>query len=203
MGILIGRPGADTIDGTERGDVILSGKGADTINGGAGNDLIVSGKGDDVVNGGSGSDVVLAGRGDDTVIHIASENAGALDVYSGGAGRDTLRLVVTQAVYDSAEFQADLAQFQGRIAQHGSASGYFGSLNLLIASFENIDVVIEGGGNHPPTVTTTNPAAVTEGDAGAPDQVTVVVADYVAITDPDSGDVPVLCVPKTSSGLIS
>ena len=49
--------------------------------------------------------------------------------------------------------------------------------------------ITDDGTNVPPTVTVTNPAAVTESDD--PAAVTVTIADQVTITDPDVSDVPV------------
>ena len=170
MATRIGNNGDNILDGTD------------------GTDLIIARGGDDIINAGAGSDIVLAGNGNDTVIHVASENSNSIDTYSGGQGVDTLRLVVTQEMFDSAAFQADLARFDARIDRYGSASGYFVSLNILFSSFEHIEVVIESGGNQAPTITTTDPDAVSEGDAGAPDSVTVTIADHVAISDPDAGD---------------
>src|SRR5262249_46468497 len=43
--------------------------------------------------------------------------------------------------------------------------------------------------NHAPTITVTDPAAVTEGNTGTPAPMTVTIADQVAISDVDSNDV--------------
>jgi hypothetical protein len=150
--LISGSNGNDTIDGGAGNDIIDGGSGNDILNGGTGVDLLIGGNGNDVINGGSGSDIVLAGEGDDVVIHVHAENAGTYNVYEGGNGRDTLRLVVTASVFASSGFQADLSRFQSMIARHGTASGIFGSLDLLIDSFERIEVTIVGS-NQAPTLT--------------------------------------------------
>ena len=66
------------ITGTARDDVIDGQGGNDIINAGAGNDTVIGGTGLDKVNAGDGDDIITATIGD------------GADVYSGGAGTDTL-----------------------------------------------------------------------------------------------------------------
>jgi len=191
MSIIFGNNGDNTLDGTKRNDLIIAGGGDDTVNAGDGNDLVISGKGDDVVDPGAGNDIVFAGRGNDTVIHVESENLGSREYFNGGAGQDTLHLVVTQSTFDSAVFQSELATFQAQIDQNGSASGLFSTLGIDFRSFETIEVVIEDDGNQPPDIAVLDPTADTEGNEGESDIVTLSVADFVTIDDPDPDDIPV------------
>ncbi len=173
--------------GRKHGGPIIGSRADDHVDGTDGNDRIRTGAGNDQVDAHGGRDFVRTGRGNDTVIHDVAENGLSGDTYFGGSGTDTLRLIITPEIYNSEEFQAELAKYQAQIAASGSASGAFSSLNIQFDSFEKIEVV---GGNTAPIVTTSDPSAVPEGDAGAPDIVTVKVADHVTISDPDTIDTP-------------
>ena len=75
--MLIGKAGADILNGGEGNDVLRGWRGPDTLNGDGGNDYLYGGRGQDILNGGDGDDV-LYGR----------QHA---DVLNGGAGDDELR----------------------------------------------------------------------------------------------------------------
>jgi Ca2+-binding RTX toxin-like protein len=57
MTIIVGTNQADTITGTGKGDIILSGNGADLVDGGAGN-------------------TVYGNRGNDVAVYVAAESSG-------------------------------------------------------------------------------------------------------------------------------
>ena len=142
--------GNDTVDGGTGNDIIFGGNGNDALLGGAGNDLIAGENGDDVIDGGAGTDIVSGGNGNDVLIYRASENVGSVDIYDGGKGQDTLRLVVTQTMANSASFRSDLAAIQALIARYGSADYAFRSFSLAVVSIEKVEIVIEGPTNHAP-----------------------------------------------------
>ncbi|MEZ2144669.1 VCBS domain-containing protein [Bradyrhizobium sp. DN5] len=174
--------GNDTVDGGTGNDLIFGGNGNDTLLGGTGNDLIGGGNGDDVIDGGAGLDIVSGENGNDTLIYRVSENVGSCDIYDGGKGQDTLRLVVTQELANSASFRSDLAAIQALIARYGSADYAFRSFNLAIVSIEKVEVVIEGATNHAP-VAVADIVSVTE------DATTVASGNLLANdTDADVGD---------------
>ncbi|QOZ75397.1 hypothetical protein XH83_08055 [Bradyrhizobium sp. CCBAU 53351] len=111
-----------------------------------------------------------------------SENVGSVDIYDGGKGQDTLRLVVTQAMANSASFRSDLAAIQALIARYGSADYAFRSFDLAVASIEKVEIVIEGPTNHVP-VAVADTASVKE------DVTTVASGNLLANdTDADAGD---------------
>ena len=197
--IVLGGNGNDTIDGGSGNDALSGGKGNDTILGGSGTDLISGDDGNDTLDGGSGTDIVLGGNGNDLLIHRVSENGASYDVYDGGNGQDTLRLVVTQAVFNSSAFQADLAQLQAKLA-HGSASDFLESINLLVTSIEQLVVVVEGGGaNQAPT-------AVNDTVSASEDtSLTITAASLLANdTDPNVGDSKTLfSVQNPQNGTVS
>ena len=143
--IVSGGNGDDTISGEGGDDNLSGGNGSDVIDGGEGADVLTGGNGDDVLNGGAGVDFVSGENGDDIVIHIESENTGSTNVYDGGNGRDTLRLVVSAALNASAAFQAEVASFQAAIAA-GQNSFHFNTLNIDVRSFERVEVVVENVG---------------------------------------------------------
>ncbi len=152
-----GGDGNDTIDGGAGNDKIKGGHGNDTIDGGDGNDKVKGGSGDDVVNGGAGSDRVYGGRGDDVGIYSVTENQGSKDYYNGGRGNDVLTLQMTQAEFDSAAVQADLAAFDTFLAGNGHGGGHHGrsftfeAFDLKVKSWESYEVQItDAGGNNAP-----------------------------------------------------
>ncbi|MEO5337842.1 MAG: Ig-like domain-containing protein [Magnetospirillum sp. WYHS-4] len=150
--------GNDVVDLTSSrfsyGDVTIDGgAGNDLLWGNAGNDSIVGGTGDDRIDGGAGADRVDAGVGNDVAVFTASQNAtGGRDFYEGGAGTDTLRVMLTQAQFDSAAFRADLANYRAFLAGHSdpnSPSGQgdsfqFQSLNLDARNFEKFEIYVNG-----------------------------------------------------------
>jgi alpha-glucosidase len=84
----------ESIDGTNRDDVLRGGggderirgrRGNDTIDGGRGNDCLDAGPGDDRTAGGSGGDLIFPGRGADRVLAGAGN-----DAVRGGPGRDRI-----------------------------------------------------------------------------------------------------------------
>ena len=89
------------------------------------------------------------GNGNDLLIYRVAENATSYDIYDGGNGKDTLRIYVTQSVYNSAAFQSDLAQLNAKLS-HGSATDYLESIGLAVISIEKVEVVIEASPNHAP-----------------------------------------------------
>jgi len=146
--------GNDTVNAGDGNDIVDGGNGNDIVNGGAGNDALSGGNGDDTLDGGGGSDYLKGENGDDILIYRAAENIGAVDVYDGGNGQDTLRLIVSQLMATSATFQADIAALQAKLGQ-GSASYHFTSFDLTVSGIEKLQVIVEGGNtNHAPTVAT-------------------------------------------------
>jgi Ca2+-binding RTX toxin-like protein len=180
--LVLGGNGNDTIDGGSGNDVLSGGNGNDNIVGGSGCDLISGDNGNDTLDGGSGSDLVLGGKGNDTLIYRGAENQFAFDVYDGGSGADKLRLVLTSSIANSAAFLTDKANFQALLA-NGSASYYFSSLNLLVTSIEQLEVVVEGGGNQAPTITSNGGGATASKSVA---ENTTAVTTVTAI-DPDAG----------------
>jgi Ca2+-binding RTX toxin-like protein len=176
-----GGNGNDQLSGGAGNDVLNGGNGIDTLDGGVGDDTLYGGNGDDILNGNAGSDAVYGERGDDVIVHVAADNAGGSDIYDGGQGSDTLRLIVTSAIRSSQTFQNELAAFQAMIQQHGSASGFFGSLGIQINSFEHIEVVTNDT-NQAPTGIDLDNLSIQENSAIG------TVVGTLSATDPDAGD---------------
>src|SRR5882757_733852 len=148
--ILTGGSGNDTISGGNGNDTLLGEAGNDTLSGGNGNDSLLGGTGNDVVDGGNGndsldgnagSDTVRGGNGDDILTYTQFEDLGSADVYDGGNGRDTLRLTVSQTLYDTPAFRAELADFQAKLA-HGSTSFTFTTMGLQVTSIEQLELTV-------------------------------------------------------------
>ncbi|MGO4605374.1 VCBS domain-containing protein, partial [Variovorax sp. 2RAF20] len=159
MTAITGSNGNDLLTGTAGNDTINSGNGDDTVNGGAGSDSLNGGAGDDTLDGGSGSDQLNGGSGNDTLIYNVSENAvvGTKDVYTGGAGVDTLLLQFTRAQWLDSATQTQIAAYLAHLAavtnartgevSNGSASDFvfsFGSSTLTVQMTEALRILVDG-----------------------------------------------------------
>ncbi|MDP9964697.1 VCBS repeat-containing protein [Variovorax paradoxus] len=177
MTTITGSNGDDLLTGTAGNDTINSGNGDDCVSGGAGSDSLNGGAGDDTLDGGSGSDQLNGGSGNDTLIYNVSENiaAGTKDVYTGGAGVDTLQLQFTQAQWLEAATQTQIAAYLAHLAavtnartgevSNGSASDFvfsFGSSTLTVQMTEVLKILVDGVEVNP-----ANEAVNARGDTGA------------------------------------
>ncbi len=182
--IIDGEAGNDTLNGGAGSDLIIGGAGNDTLNGGSGTDILTGGAGNDTLDGGSGTDIVSGDAGNDILLYRITENAGSLDLYSGGQGQDTLRIFATAAQAAASAFQSDIARLNSLIDRHGSATTFLSSLGLEVVSIERVEVVIiAGGGNTGPTAVNDNVTA-TEDAA-----LTITAASLLGNDqDPDAGD---------------
>ena len=122
------------------------------ITSGSFNDVITTGGGTDVVHAGGGSDTVNLAGGNDEAIYTMAANAGAIDVYQGGAGVDTLTLEFTEAEWLSSGVQTDIANYLQFISDHtdslsseaDSAVFQFTAFNLSASEFEALNVIVDG-----------------------------------------------------------
>lgn len=195
---LDGGSGNDVLDGGADDDMLDGGSGNDRLLGGAGNDTLLGGSGDDILDGGAGRDIVSAGSGNDTLIHRAFENLGSSNSYDGGSGLDTLKLYVSQSLFNSSAFQVDLARLQTALSR-GSASGTLQSLNITISSFERVEVIVEGAANAAPVAV--------QDSANAVEDTALVIAPATLLandTDPDANDTRTLVsVQNAQNGSVS
>jgi VCBS repeat-containing protein len=146
---LFGGAGNDLLFGGEGNDWLFGGKGDDRLFGGAGDDHLFGGKGNDLLDGGAGNDKVLGGDGDDVANFTLSENLGALDVYDGGKGFDTLQLTLTSA--ELLAVQPEIDAFKAFLADGGKFF-HFESLGLSVRNFEDLKVETVGGNAAPVAV---------------------------------------------------
>lgn len=112
---IVGKPGPDSINGTNGADVIVSRGGADIINGRGGDDLICAGTGNDTVNGGSGADRIFGEANDD-----ALTGGPGIDVLNGGPGSDTCSL---GDEHSACEREPGVAPFQIRDGVYNTTYG--------------------------------------------------------------------------------
>jgi len=151
-----------------------------TTTGTSSNDVINSGSGSDILDGGSGSDRLNAGSGDDLLIYRLSENVGYSDLYTGGSGVDTVKIVLTQEEWASAAIQAELSRYSEHLetvrtnlsgeASNGSASDFtfdFGNGTKLTVSMMERIVFEIASSNHAPALTGT-PATLSAGTEDSP-----------------------------------
>lgn len=83
--VIIGRNGADQLNGGNGFDVILAGGGNDSVWAGAGDDAIFGRDGDDTLAGEDGADTIMGGDGNDTIM-----GGNGQDLLQGGNGDDVL-----------------------------------------------------------------------------------------------------------------
>ena len=134
------------------------GAGSDTLSGGGGSDLLNGGSGNDILDGGSGSDTLNGDSGNDILIYKLAENAGAGDLYTGGSGIDTVRLMLTNAEWLNDAVQVQLARYFAHLAtvqtnnqgevSNGSSRDFtfnFGSsTTLTVQMMEKLQVYVDG-----------------------------------------------------------
>jgi Ca2+-binding RTX toxin-like protein len=180
--VISGGNGNDLLSGDAGNDVLSGGNGNDSLLGSDGNDTLSGGNGDDLLDGGAGTDIVSGENGNDVAVYAMSENAGQSDVYDGGNGVDTLRLVLTQSQANSAAVQADIQAYRAFLALHNNGGFQFTAFDLTARNFELLDVVVVPGGNLAPIDIDLSNAAVAENSAAG----TVVGA--LTASDPDAGD---------------
>lgn len=111
-----------------------------------------SGDGSDYLDGGAGNDFLYAWHGDDTGHYQAAENAGAIDLYDGGDGIDTLELELTLGEWMDPVFQGDLENYlqfleDNTDADSGEANDQaftFNAFGLTASAWENLAIKVDG-----------------------------------------------------------
>lgn len=145
-----GTRGDDVITGGKGNDKIHGGNGDDLLSGGKGNDKLFGGKGNDTLVGGAGSDQLKGDQGNDTLVYAMAESGRCdNDRYDGGNGRDILRLEFTQAEWQSAAVQADMARLLDYLEPERCGPGterwfHFKAFDLDIRRIEDVVVLVDG-----------------------------------------------------------
>ncbi|HEY0886921.1 MAG TPA: VCBS domain-containing protein [Ramlibacter sp.] len=146
-----GGSGDDVLTGDGTANVISGGSGHDTLAGAGGDDVLKGDAGRDLLDGGAGSDRVEGHSEDDALVYVAAENAGARDEYDGGAGVDTLRLVLTREEWMRPAVQSDIAAFLAFVsdranptAQATAGAFAFTAFDLKAGKFERLEVTVDG-----------------------------------------------------------
>ena len=151
--LILAGDGDNLILAGDGNNVVHGGRGADTVIGGRGSDLILAGNGDNVIDAGGGGDLAISGHGRDLFIHRFGQNAGAQDLYDGGRGQDRLRLVFTQAEWQRADVQADVAAFLAHqngflnqlLRPFGLSTPFcFQSMGLVVLNIEDLEIEVAG-----------------------------------------------------------
>jgi len=114
------------------------------------NDVITTGDGNDIIRSSAGDDLAILGGGNDEAVYAMAENTGATDVYQGGSGIDTLRLVFTYAEWSDPLVQADVVNYLAFQAAHtdpitgeaDSAVYQFTTFDLSASEFEELAVTV-------------------------------------------------------------
>ena len=80
-------------------------------------DELIRGKhGNDTLDGAGGSDVVNGQKGDDLLIFNLSENIGEENLYDGGKGYDTFRIILTEEQFR--DLREELSEMKAWIAEN-------------------------------------------------------------------------------------
>jgi Ca2+-binding RTX toxin-like protein/membrane-associated phospholipid phosphatase len=141
--LLLGGAGNDNLFGGSGNDLLDGGSGNDHLDGGTGNDILLGGSGNDVLDGGAGRDWLDAGSGNDTLVFVVANSCGAGDVYHGGTGTDTLRLVLTGGEYANAAVRQEIETFLLRLGA-GQKNFHFNALNLTVSGIERLELLVDG-----------------------------------------------------------
>jgi hypothetical protein len=154
--ILLSGLGNDVADGGQGSDLMSGGAGNDRLLGGIGDDVLAGNSGDDHLEGGFGADALIDGLGSDTLLGGAGDDfffasraqllggsGGDVDHFDGGAGFDTLVLLVDGAT---------LAVEQPKVASTFVAGKPFtiDSMNLTINGIEKIVFTTQFGFDNVP-----------------------------------------------------
>jgi hypothetical protein len=149
--VAFGGGGNDSLFGGSGNDILAGGSGNDRLDGGSGSDVLAGHDGDDLLVGGAGadflfdglgSDVAEGGVGNDVFLHVSDEliggapGSGDFDLFVGGAGRDTLLLVINN--------EADLDAAIEAIETSRNAGGRIGEFTIaeLGVEAQNIERVV-------------------------------------------------------------
>lgn len=134
------------------GDFVIGSRRDDTLFGTNRDELILGRRGDDLIDGGGGSDLLRAGAGDDVAQFVAAQNIGESrkhDLYNGGRGDDTLRLVLTAEEWADDAVKGDVLRFLSFLESdaqpwQGWRSFEFETLNLTVRRFEGLQLIVDG-----------------------------------------------------------
>jgi hypothetical protein len=144
------------INGTNKADLgagndtFSSNNWVESVDGGKGHDHITLNAGGNA-HGGEGNDTFVTGpiatnfhggHGDDTfVFEFTKKNLEQHDVFNGGAGHDTLHIVIdTHEMSDK-----DISKLMGELSdRHGDFDGRIQSLNIDLTDVENVAITIDG-----------------------------------------------------------
>jgi RTX calcium-binding nonapeptide repeat (4 copies) len=132
--LMSGGAGDDTLAGNNGSDVLAGNSGNDTLNGDNGNDALIDGLGSDTANGGNGDDWFFAIQP-----QLLGGSGGDTDHFNGGAGFDTLVLLLPDA--------KTLAAVQADVDAH-FVSGHpftFSSMDLTTTGIERIVLTTKFG----------------------------------------------------------
>lgn len=116
--------GNNTIEGSERNDLLVTGSGNDLLLGGKGDDTLLGGGGNDYLFGGSGNDLLDGGLGDDTL-----EGGFGTNTLVGGEGNNLFFYRFSEAVKTTgADFITDFNQGGNDrlVFSRNAATGGFG-----------------------------------------------------------------------------
>ncbi|MGD9861737.1 MAG: VCBS domain-containing protein [Pseudodonghicola sp.] len=139
---LWGGIGDDRLAGNAGNDVLRGDAGNDVLSGGDGDDRLWGGAGDDRLAGGDGNDVLDGGDGDDVFVWIATEEGVAPDILNGGAGYDSVQLVLTTSTLLDRSFNEELATFKALLAETAGTgeSITFDRFGLTLTDIETLNV---------------------------------------------------------------
>lgn len=134
------------------------GSGSDTLTATSDGSKISAGSGDDTLIGGSGSDTLNGDAGNDLLVYNISQNASATrDIYTGGAGIDTVWIEFTLAQWLQESSQQQITAYLAHVANvtntktlqvsNAVASDFtfqFGTSTLTVQMMERLRVSVDG-----------------------------------------------------------
>ncbi|KQM97916.1 hypothetical protein ASE85_13670 [Sphingobium sp. Leaf26] len=146
---ITGNSANNVLNGNNGNDSINGGTGNDTISGGGGDDTMVGGTGNDIFDGGSGVDTAYGEAGDDLYRVYAGWNGGYGELFSGGAGVDTIdgSSLFSDYIVNLTDGEFAISGGAGLIALASVENATTGSGNDMLTGSAEANRLIANAGN--------------------------------------------------------
>ena len=187
--------------------LVLTGAGAIDGTGNAQGNIVTGNNASNILNGLGGNDVLYGAGGNDTLVYSLAENGKALDLYGGGGGIDTLRLMFTAAEWAHSTVQSEVARYNqylttrtGEVSDLALFNLDFGnSTRLVISGTEKLDVQVNGNpfDFHAPAITGANASGAVTGSPSSAGISKLAATGEISFSDLDYNGTHIIASPAT------
>ena len=177
--------GLENVIGSRFADVITGDSGDNVLNGNGGNDVVSGGAGNDTLIANNGNSTYYGGDGNDKLVFTAGTTG--TQAFVGGAGSDTLQLIVSSAQLTPAMIAelTSFAAFSANAANAGVAFQFSVIGNLAATGADVLSLIVDGVPcsladfiNHAPVIDSSSASSLSVGHGKS-------VAGSVVATDAD------------------